>query len=209
MIQTVQVARSDLSVRHPQQAMLGGRTASMITAQDPIVGFYRGIYTDDRGRDLEAILAHDDTWLEATHDFIQWLFPLAEGSRVNAEAPLVTENTVNAFQGEETLRSRLLASYARMLAFYGLQRSPDSTVQKAASWPTRKRIWFTRDTHNSLRITRILKCLTLLGLDRDARAFHAAFAALCATEMGCGIHAMSRAYWRSAIHAGRACRTAG
>lgn len=202
MIQTVHVARSDLPVRHPQQAMLGARPASMTAAQDPIVGFYLGTCTDDRGRDLEAILAQDDTWLEATHDFIQWLFPVAERSRVNAAAPLVTGDMVRVFHGDETLRSRLLASYGRMLAFYGLQRSPDGTVQKAASWPTRRRIWFTRDTHNSLRITRILKCLTLLGLDRDAREFHAALAALCATEMGCGIHAMSRAYWRSAIRAG-------
>jgi hypothetical protein len=174
----------------------------MNPAQDPIVGFYRGTRTDDRGRDLEAILAQDDSWLEATHDFIQWLFPLAERSRVNAAAPRVTEDTVRAFGSDETLRSRLRASYVRMLAFYGLQRAPGGAVQKTDSWHERKRVWFARDTHNSLRITRILKCLTLLGLDDEARAFHAALVALCASERGCGINAMSRAYWRTALHAG-------
>jgi len=149
-----------------------------------------------------AILAQDDSWLEATHDFIQWLFPLTERSRVNAAAPRVTEDTVRAFGSDATLPSRLLASYVRMLAFYGLQRAPDGAVQKANSWSQRKRVWFTRDTHNSLRITRILKCLTLLGLADEARVFHSALVALCAAEMGCGINAMSRAYWRTAIHAG-------
>jgi hypothetical protein len=41
-----------------------------------ILHFYRGSGTDHRGRRLSQILQKSDRWLEETHDYIQWLFPL-------------------------------------------------------------------------------------------------------------------------------------
>lgn len=56
-------------------------------APRPLVDFYLGTAPDDHGRTFDAILAHDDEWLEYTHNFIQWLFPLTSNSGANPTAP--------------------------------------------------------------------------------------------------------------------------
>lgn len=164
-----------------------------------LLAFYRGEGPDDRGRMLTDILQQDDAWLERTHDYVQWLFPLVERSRVNRDAPLLDADTATAFRNDQALRQQVFDAYVRMLAFFGLTRMPDGRVVKGPSWHERKRHWFTRDSHNSLRITRILKSLALLGLVDDSRAFRLALATLCTSEPGCDIASMSRAYWRHAI----------
>ena len=55
-----------------------------------LLNFYLGGAPDDRGRTLAEILRQDDAWLESTHDFVQWLFPLDRPSGVNPSAPLLT-----------------------------------------------------------------------------------------------------------------------
>jgi len=45
---------------------------------NPILAFYFGSHPDSEGRRLAEILRQDDLWLEQTHDYIQWLCPLAE-----------------------------------------------------------------------------------------------------------------------------------
>ena len=44
----------------------------------PLLRFYAGTGPDDRGRFLREIHQWPDDELEHTHDYIQWLFPLAE-----------------------------------------------------------------------------------------------------------------------------------
>jgi hypothetical protein len=82
---------------------------------------YAGGATDDRGRLLALILRQDDDWLEVTHDFIQWLFPLQEASGTNPGAPRVDAATRDAFRADPLLQQHLRASLLRMLAFLGLQ----------------------------------------------------------------------------------------
>ena len=103
-----------------------------------LLAFYYGSHPDDRGRMLAEILRQDDTWLEISHDYIQWLFPLSEMSRVNRDAPLVDAATAQAFRNDELLRGHLLAAYLRMLSFFGLQRLHDGRVVKSAAWDERK-----------------------------------------------------------------------
>jgi hypothetical protein len=161
-----------------------------------LLAFFLGSHPDDRGRMLAEILQQDDLWLERTHDYIQWLFPLKEPSRVNPDAPLVDLSTAKAFQEDELLRLHLMASYLRMLRFYGLRRMEDGEVVKGANWDVRKTNWFTNDSHNSLRITRILKCLRLLGLRAEAGHFQRALARLCLEEPDAGISSTSQGFWR-------------
>ena len=118
---------------------------------------------------------------------------------MNLEAPLVDAEATRAFRTDELLRNHLMAAYLRMLAFYGLRRLPDGVVVKAASWDDRKGNWFTQESHNNLRITRILKCLALLGLPQEAQSFEHALHALCDGETDCDIGATARAYWRAAV----------
>ena len=95
----------------------------------------------------------------------------------------------------------LMASFLRMLSFYGLARK-DGHIVKGGNWNERKGNWFIHGTHNDLRITRIIKSLTLLGLQPVAEQFHAALVDLRESEPDCGIGETAYGYWGSALGGG-------
>lgn len=165
---------------------------------NPLILFYIGSHPDSRGRLLAEILEQDDYWLEVTHDYIQWLFPNKDKSRVTPGAPTVTKVVEEAFLNDEILRRHLKASFNRMLAFYGLVDTGNG-IEKSDRWERRKANWFVEDTHNNLRITRILKCLSLLGLEGEARKFHEALVRLVDTEEDCGVGELAQRHWAEAI----------
>jgi hypothetical protein len=165
---------------------------------NPLIDFYGGTGPDHRGRRLADILKQDDDWLEHTHDFVQWLFPLDESSPVNPHAPTLDTDCLARFAADQRLRMHLRLSFMRMLRFYGLQATPQGIV-KGHDWDARKRDWFVRDTHNSLRLTRIIRSLALLGMPREARELQRVLDALCRSEPDCGIGETARRYWRSAL----------
>lgn len=138
-------------------------------ADSPIVRFYLGQGTDHRGRRIHDILSWDDAALESVHDYVQWLFPLNEPSAFNAHAPLVVDADRAAFAADPALATMLRRSFERMLGFYGFQLVGE-TVQRAAAWPERSRGWLNPHNHNYLRLTRIMKSLSLLGQTALARA---------------------------------------
>ncbi len=78
---------------------------------------------DVLGRTLEEILAWEDAQLERSHNYIQMLFPLPEGSMFNWEAPIITREIMEAFRAKSELRNRLRMSFERMLDFYGFMVS--------------------------------------------------------------------------------------
>lgn len=90
-----------------------------LAGSDPIVNFYLGRSRDDRNRRLEDIWTWDNHRLEATHDYIQWFFPLRKRSQFNPKAPILTSLTIDAFRNNEELRKRLRISFNTMLKFYG------------------------------------------------------------------------------------------
>jgi hypothetical protein len=137
-----------------------------------LLAFYGGDGTDDRGRTLAEIWAWDDEQLEYVHDYIQWLFPLAESSMFNASAPLVTADDVEQFRGKPDLRHNLRKSFQRIL---------------------------TPNNHNFLRLTRIMKSTTLLGLPSYAQALLACLEDLYAGEAGATIGPRTMRYWRQAL----------
>ncbi|PVI01230.1 hypothetical protein DM02DRAFT_561891 [Periconia macrospinosa] len=75
--------------------------------------------TDIRGRSHQEILQWSDDKLEHCHDFIQWLFPLPEGSVFNFSAPVINKEVLEAFRRNSAMQKRLRASFMRMLQFYG------------------------------------------------------------------------------------------
>ena len=164
----------------------------------PLLAFYYGSHPDDRGRFLAEIVKQDDIWLEIAHDYIQWLFPLTEHSRVHPSTPILTPSDIVAFHQDELLRNHMRAALSRMLRFYGLV-SRGTAVERAENWDERKTNWFVDPTHNNLRITRILKSLSTLGLEEDARAFLVALENLVATEPDCGVPLESLHFWRAAV----------
>jgi len=163
-----------------------------------LLAFYAEAGPDHRGRYLRDIMRQDDWWLETTHDYVQWLFPLYEPSGVLPSAPLIDSETVAAFAADERLRQRLHASFLRMLSFYGLSER-DGRIATGPNWAQRKAGWFTRPTHNSLRITRMLRSLCALGLRAEAERLEACLQALRTSEPDCGVGAEAFGYWRAAV----------
>ena len=167
----------------------------------PLLRFYAG-GPDDRGRTLDDILAWDDARLEAVHDFIQWVFPLPEPSAFNASAPVLSADDIAAFRDDPALRERLLVAFRRMLRFYGFDLAGDEAapeVSQASDFAARARGWVKPGNHNMLRITRVLRCLTLLGLPAHARAFLAALERLYDAGAAPAIGAVTLRYWRDAV----------
>lgn len=139
------------------------------TPASPLVRFYRGAGGDHRGRRLDDILHLSDEALENVHDYIQWLFPLDEPSAFNVNAPLVTMADREAFRTDTTLAINLRRSFDRMLAFYGLDLV-DGHVRRGTNWTERSEVWLHPHNHNYLRLTRIVKSLTLFGQPGLAQA---------------------------------------
>ncbi len=164
----------------------------------PLLAFYYGSAPDHRGRYLAEILRQDDVWLEVTHDYIQWLFPLREGSGVNPQAPRLTPQIEAAFHSDDQMREDLRAACRRMLSFYGLTERAEGIVP-GENWLARKTNWAVHDTHNNLRITRILKSLTLLGLRDAALRLLACLEDLRENDPDWGVSDSSFRYWREAV----------
>jgi hypothetical protein len=199
---------------------------------------------DVHGRTLESILDWPDMNLERSHNYIQILFPLPEGSPYNFSAPVIDRHVMEAFHARPELRNRLKQALVRILHFYGFEvatraefekreaekakeqardeeesskeqetdvqqsstdveapeaqethkpsdvaiasddrtTSPkpssglpsDFIVLRASHFPTASRNWAVRMDHNHLRISRILRCLRVLGLQKECAAYYSA-----------------------------------
>ncbi|AVI62137.1 opioid growth factor receptor-related protein [Halomonas sp. GFAJ-1] len=161
-----------------------------------LIAFYRGEGQDHKGRLLEEIWALSSFWLEHTHDYIQWLFPIPEAGRFNAFAPLLTSDVQAAFEREEPLRRHQQRSLDVMLDFFGLLRDGnDITAQPTLSMQTH--IWLKAGGHNHLRITRMIRSLALCHQPTLARAVQQAVIEL-GTQHGVVSEASLR-YWREAF----------
>ncbi|KAI7474290.1 hypothetical protein KC357_g5291 [Hortaea werneckii] len=161
----------------------------MSPAPSATIPFYTGGSLDASSPSdaLEKILTTwSDRTLEARHDYIQHLFPLPERSPVNPDAPVLTKEVRDAFldpgsQGA-ALRGGLQKAFGRMCRFYGFVlhegQTPESdlrrqgTIAKASNFDERAPdSWLTTVDHNHLRITRIIRCMRILGLQTPARRF--------------------------------------
>ena len=172
-------------------------------AESELLAFYQGDGRDHRGRLLSDIHEFDFHELELNHDYIQWLFPLPEPSGANASAPLLSNNDIRGFQADESLRKRLLQSFEVMLSFLGLELADrgdagGASIRKAAHFGERQQVWLRAGNHNFLRISRILRSLTLLGCARQACAFLECLQEIYA-ENSATIGNTTIGYWRRAV----------
>ena len=136
-----------------------------------LLDFYRGLGTDTEGRFLKYILARHDNDFEEGHAVLQWLFPTPEPTKFNSEAPLLTENDIAAFKSDPVLQANLMRSFERILAFLGLALSEGEVVDGQNFTATVSDVWASPN-HNWLRISRILRSLTLLGMAVQAQALY-------------------------------------
>lgn len=146
-------------------------------------------------------------------------------SPFNPGAAIITREVRAAFLEYTGLRERLVLALERMLQFYGLglnptysraelasmSTPPDPTpensseeqgddpaalVGKSANFSRRAAAsWLKRSDHNHLRITRIIRCLRVLGLEVLAKAV---YEALLDNDEDEKVSARSRMFWRRA-----------
>ena len=122
------------------------------------------------------------------------LFPLPEPSHFNARAPLLDDAALARFRTDDVIRENLLRSFRLMLRFYGFKEDEKTgEVVEAENFGERGEEWLWPRNHNHLRITRILRCLTLCGLRDRAAAFLKCLLALPGQER---ITEESWRYWR-------------
>ncbi len=167
-----------------------------------IVPFYLGEKSDSRGREIQQIWTWDFDNLEGVHDYIQWLFPTSEKSHFNLEAPVIDKNVIRAFQADRRLQENLLKSFSILLYFYGLIMTDTQgkvVVQKSDNYPERKQEWVNLFNHNYQRITRILLCLTALGLKTEALAFYKCLNQIYQEDSE-QIGAKTFQYWTNAVN---------
>jgi hypothetical protein len=162
-----------------------------------LTDFYSGRAPDTEGRWIQDIWDWSDDDLEVVHDYIQWLFPLKEPSQFNADAPLLTDDDIAEFQRDLVLRGNLYTSFNRILAFLGLQMTVIKVTEAPNFWKREKDVW-SYPNHNWLRVTRILRSLSLLGFADQALAL---FRWLDATYSSrrYPITAETFAYWADAV----------
>lgn len=96
-------------------------------------------------------ISSDNKWIENTHNFIQWWFPLTEKSNSITNAPALSIKDVEFKRRDLDQIRQIQWMSSRMLRFY-----EDSNH------------WVTSHDHNHLRITRIIKSLRLLAGNKPA-----------------------------------------
>ena len=172
---------------------------------DPIVRFYRGDGRDGAGRSIEEVWSFSHDELEATHDFIQWLFPLRDRSAFVPWAPTLTEAAIAAFRDSDELRDRLRRSLDVMLGFYGLRRveggPSEPVIEPGSDLAVRGPGWWGSGNHNHRRLTRIIASLATLGLEGEARALEACLERVRAQNRT-GISGETARYWARAVGRG-------
>lgn len=164
--------------------------------ESALIKFFRGDGTDHTGRTLEDILAFDDFWLEHTHDYLQWLFPIPEPSQYNARVPVLTREDIAWFRTDRHLRTQQIRALDRMLAFYGLERG-DGEIVALSGLNMKTHIWLKPGGHNHLRITRIIRSLQHCSQPELALRLQSAV-----IELGQSVGQVSKKslnYWRNAI----------
>jgi len=142
-----------------------------------LLNFYRGWGLDEEGRTIHVVWGLEDLSLEQSHSYIQWLFPLPEPSLAHPSAPVLSPKELSAFRQDAHLQATVRMSLFRMKDFFA-----------------RTTLWKQPLDHNHLRITRILRSLTLMGLTEEAHNFHAWL--LPSAE---AVSARTRWYWAEAL----------
>lgn len=145
-----------------------------------LLGFLNGHETTRSGWLLSHVWKFNDTQIENTHTFIQWVFPTDEPSRATPGSPVLDEEQILEIQNSEQAKQNL---------------------RKSAEWYfdflRRNNFWRKPHDHNHLRITRVIKSLRLLCGDDEADYFKEQFWQLLGTDIS-QIPSRTIEYWEDA-----------
>ncbi|CUS48005.1 MAG: Opioid growth factor receptor (OGFr) conserved region [Idiomarinaceae bacterium HL-53] len=172
---------------------------------DERLALLRAFYTqggaNDRGYTLIQLWERPDQWLERSHMFIQWMFPLTTPSAANIYAPLLNDETIQFLREDIKAQENLERSFERFCGLLGLALERNCSVLqvvKGENFEVRKGDWFTFNSHSNARITRVLSCMRLLKRDDLAQVLFEGVLKLMDTEPDCGIGSVAVTHWKKA-----------
>lgn len=142
--------------------------------------------------DINNIWNYTATELERRHNYVPWLFPTNEPSDHNPNAPVLTPTDIRKIRENPRCGVNIMKSLNHMLTFYGFAFDKNTMQihqKRPEKWPP--------TPHNYLRITRILKCLSLCGLEETAKAFYDALMSI--PNLNETVPQTTLDYWRYAI----------
>ena len=119
-----------------------------------VLSFLEGKNPDSSGRFISDIHRFSDYEIERTHNFIQWLFPLAVPSQAVSGSPVLEIEEIKQIRKSKT-------------ALKNLYKSADWY----AGFLSRNDFWKKPNDHNHRRITRVIRSLRLLGDPEEAEGF--------------------------------------
>ena len=145
-----------------------------------LCSFLTGHETNSIGWLLSHVWKFNDTQIENTHTFIQWVFPTDEPSRATPGSPVLDDEQILEIQSSKQAKQNL---------------------SKSADWYfnflRRNSFWRKPHDHNHLRITRVIKSLRLLCGDDEADYFKEQFWQLLGTDIS-QIPSKTIDYWDDA-----------
>ncbi|KAI9672914.1 MAG: hypothetical protein M1829_004464 [Trizodia sp. TS-e1964] len=203
-------AQSEEPSSHPLIVFFSGLELESSSNAAQGLSISRNFLSPPEPTSLQTIISWPDSQLEACHEFIQLLFPLPEPSDYNPNAPLVDATVFHAFRHSAQLRRQLRLGFTRILSFYGFRFAEasatasedadsasgfDLVIEHAPNFPQKSKCWLRPANHHHLRITRILRCLRVLGLEAEAQAW---YAALLDVAHGSSISRRSILFWTRA-----------
>ena len=144
-----------------------------------LLSFLQDVGPDHQGRYLSDIWKFSDQQIETTHDFIQWVFPLAEPSGAFPGAPVLEPAEIDLIH----------------------KSSPTMNLENSGQWfiddLARSKGWLRSHDHNHLRITRMIKSQRLLLGELAADSTKERVLQM-AKKAKAPIDDMAYAYWRAA-----------
>ena len=119
---------------------------------------------------IKDIWNFTDRELERIHNYIQWIFPTDDPRNEQNGKPYVNAEEILKFNEDSVegiaLRNRLLISYVWMMKVYGFDLNLSTKkLTRSDDYYAKTKNWLNNGNHNYLRLTRIISCLKLLGLN--------------------------------------------
>ena len=149
--------------------------------------FLSGAACDSLGRSFRDILEQDDLWLECTHDWVQWCFPLFEKSQSVKNSPVLeSPGEVRAIRESPAVQENMRSGLIRYAEFL---RDTDH--------------WLRYHDHNHLRITRIITSVKTLMSDQQACDFYRYVMDHVEARGNDKPSSVSMHYWKRAVNAER------
>jgi len=150
--------------------------------------------------DLHKRWFGDYNLLEVHHGYIQFLFPLFEGNGLNFWAKKLKKEEAKLMRADVAISNRIVMSYKLMLDFYGLQLVDSVTgkICRNNNWESRYKN-LNSNSHNNLRITRILTSLGHLGFSKWKKPLFDFFAQEIASGCLPNCKLALNAFWKETL----------